>query len=483
MDDSNIVTFKHRNVSEITEDENSASGGDAQSLDRIQASMEKFMHDMNERMMQNFESMNRQVEKEMTEMRDMIGEKLERESRRKEIDQNEKENSMQNQDENESESEQDREHDLLIAPGIHFPNENQADRHVRFQNVLPSSFPLNSTPIRDTQNGLGGIGNVPTPSNEQVMFSKQKPQKFDGSDDLAEYLTQYELVAEANGWNYKTKSLCLASSLIGNARGILNELSPEKRRDYDSIVKALENRFGSVNRAEIFRSQLQSKVKSKDETIPQLAQNVKRLTRKAYPKASEETVDILALDHFIDALPDADIRLRIREVGPKTITDAESMAVRLEAHRVADKTRGRQPVKSLEVGKPNEEVSLEKINETLSEISKEVKDLQRQKSDNNVRHNHERLKQNQGQRNYDHNRGRNFQMRQNENRGFPAQHWPQGQGQFQQNRVQNQNFRPRIQGQFYHNRGQGQVHNNLQRGNAPQENMQRSNLGTAARQQ
>jgi CRISPR/Cas system CSM-associated protein Csm3 (group 7 of RAMP superfamily) len=42
--------------------------------------------------------------------------------------------------------------------------------------------------------------------------------------------------------------LCLASSLKGAARAILNELDGDKRRDYDSLVHALHNRFGSLHR-------------------------------------------------------------------------------------------------------------------------------------------------------------------------------------------------------------------------------------------
>jgi hypothetical protein len=50
------------------------------------------------------------------------------------------------------------------------------------------------------------------------------------------------------------KSLSLASSLKGAARAILNELDGDKRRDYDSLVHALHNRFGSLHRSEIFRA-------------------------------------------------------------------------------------------------------------------------------------------------------------------------------------------------------------------------------------
>ncbi|CAC5387664.1 unnamed protein product [Mytilus coruscus] len=85
-----------------------------------------------------------------------------------------------------------------------------------------------------------------------------KPQPYDGTDDKEEYLSQFQILAEVNGWDYNTMSLCLASSLKGGTRAILNELNEFKRRDFDSLVDALHNRFGSVHRSEIFRAQLQT---------------------------------------------------------------------------------------------------------------------------------------------------------------------------------------------------------------------------------
>ena len=41
--------------------------------------------------------------------------------------------------------------------------------------------------------------------------------------------------------------------------------------------------------------------------------------------------------HFVDVLPEAQIRLRLREVGPSTLAEAEKIAIRREANITADK--------------------------------------------------------------------------------------------------------------------------------------------------
>lgn len=83
---------------------------------------------------------------------------------------------------------------------------------------------------------------------------RMKPQQYDGKDDWDEYVTQFDILSDINRWSYESKSLYLAGSLKGHARAILNELSPSERRDYDKLVKALSNRFGTTNRAEMFRA-------------------------------------------------------------------------------------------------------------------------------------------------------------------------------------------------------------------------------------
>lgn len=50
---------------------------------------------------------------------------------------------------------------------------------------------------------------------------------------------------------------------------------------------------------------------------------------------------MVAIDYFIDKVPETKIRLRLREVCPKSINEAENIAVRLEELPVADKQKVR----------------------------------------------------------------------------------------------------------------------------------------------
>lgn len=89
----------------------------------------------------------------------------------------------------------------------------------------------------------------------------------------------------------------------------------------------------------MYRAKLQSKIKSRDGSNPELGQAIRKMTRQAFPNADSILRDVLALDHFLDALPDPDMIYRVRESRPKNITDAEILAVILETHKLAERQR------------------------------------------------------------------------------------------------------------------------------------------------
>lgn len=96
---------------------------------------------------------------------------------------------------------------------------------------------------------------------------------------------------------------------------------------------------------------------------------IRKLTRQAYPNASSNLLDVLALDHFIDALTDADMRFRLREARPKNIAEAEIIAVRIETHKLADKQRGKVFVRSVDTSQFFEERSNKLRNKNKTQTS------------------------------------------------------------------------------------------------------------------
>ena len=208
----------------------------------------------------------------------------------------------------------------------------------------------------------------PSPTPALSTKPRIRPSPYDGVSSWDDYRAQFELVAELNGWDGRTKAIYLAASLQGPARAILGDLDSSKRKDFSALIEALESRFGSKHQTEMYRAQLHCRMRKRKETLPELAQAVQRLTRQAYPNAPTSLQDTLARDHFIDALPESEVRWRIHQARPTSLRDALTTALEIEAFYVADRHRTRIQARAVFPPSPEAPVS----------TSSQGDDLQRQ---------------------------------------------------------------------------------------------------------
>lgn len=205
-----------------------------------------------------------------------------------------------------------------------------------------------------------------------------KPATYDGSTSLENYLTQFELIAELNGWNNYTKAMFLAANLRGEAQGILADIGVQSRRDYYMLVAALKTRFCPSNQHEVFRIQLKNRRRRKDEPIPELGQAIKRLIRQAYPTASTDVQAALSTDHFVDALNDPNLRLGVYQSRPMNIDEAIRAALEMEAFHMAERDRsflGRKVVRAIQKQDDDNPAEDRDMKETILTLMKEIKEL------------------------------------------------------------------------------------------------------------
>ena len=144
-----------------------------------------------------------------------------------------------------------------------------------------------------------------------------------------------------NRWSDAEKAAYLAISLRGPAATVLTNLPPEQRQSYEALTIALDTRFGLSHQTELNRMRLKARTRRRDESLAELAEDVEHLVRLAYHEAAEAMVEVLAKDQFVDALPDEDMRLRIRQNKPATLRDALGTALELESYQLASKQKAR----------------------------------------------------------------------------------------------------------------------------------------------
>lgn len=203
-----------------------------------------------------------------------------------------------------------------------------------------------------------------------------RPSTYDGKSSWEAYLTQFKLLSELNHWTEQQKATYLAISLRGPALTVLTNLPEEQRGDFTALTTALKNRFGNNHQAELNRAHLRGRMKKRDESLPELAEDVERLTRLAYPDAAETMIVVLAKDQFIDALPDEDMRLRIRQSRPPTLQQALETALELESYSMASKRA--RPVREVHLEKEghSKEAKSDVGSEIMAQLEKYVKSLQ-----------------------------------------------------------------------------------------------------------
>ena len=70
---------------------------------------------------------------------------------------------------------------------------------------------------------------------------------------------QFQIAARLNHWSEEEKAMELATSLVGQARGVLSDMSEQDRLDYGALVQKLSLRFEPVDLVGMYQSQLRSR--------------------------------------------------------------------------------------------------------------------------------------------------------------------------------------------------------------------------------
>ena len=166
-----------------------------------------------------------------------------------------------------------------------------------------------------------------------------KPDKYDGTTSWSNYLLQFELIAEYNNWNDHEKAMHLAANLRGTAQGVLSDVDASKRRHFPSLVASLNLRFGHDNQEELFWMKLNNRVRNPNETLPDLAHDIRTMVKIIFPTMPDSSTQELAKKYFVNAIPDSRIRLNILHAKPASFDAAVQIAVETESFYKAEELR------------------------------------------------------------------------------------------------------------------------------------------------
>lgn len=171
---------------------------------------------------------------------------------------------------------------------------------------------------------------------------RRKPVRIDNytGDNVSwpVWLRSFEKASHMNGWEDDLANQLFAH-LRGPAQELVCSLPYEDQDDFDSLVKALEGQFGPLKQSELYIAELRGLTKKPEESFRQLGQTVRRLTGLAYPTLAYDERDRLAKMHFVDSVPDSDIRMMIHNNEPESLDDAIKLATKMEGYRKLEQQR------------------------------------------------------------------------------------------------------------------------------------------------
>lgn len=255
-------------------------------------------------------------------------------------------------------------------------------------------------PVRRATNAVAGNGNysenshpifnindntvnncVPQINEPSVHFKNKKTITFDGTGSWQDFLVQFELISTVNKWDNGMKAYELATSLRGVAQGIVTDIEPAKRLNYDYLVSALTSRFEPANQVNMYKVQMNSIYRKPGQTLPEMAQEIRRVTRQAYPTAPIEIRDQLAKDCFVRAINDPKIQLSIFQREPKTIDDCVRFGLEYEAFTV-DQKRLNNAKPATRMLSENDDSAEYDVVTRLAKISEQMEKLTNKESQN-----------------------------------------------------------------------------------------------------
>ena len=193
-----------------------------------------------------------------------------------------------------------------------------------------------------------------------------KPEKYDGNSCFETFLVQFNNCALFNMWNSVEKLRFLRWSMTRTAARML---WGTEQMTYKQLVARLRFRFGDLDMEEKYQAELQCRRRRPNESLRELAQDIRRLMMLSYPGDHSVTSERLAKEYFLNAFDDPTFELKVREKEPQTLDVAWKYAQRLEVFRNAVKQRRQRITRQVAESSISRSSSLEE------RVAKIVQDL------------------------------------------------------------------------------------------------------------
>ena len=181
----------------------------------------------------------------------------------------------------------------------------------------------------------------PLPDRPSIKRIKEwTVNNFDGKPDWDAYWAQFQLVARFNGWSQSMQAMHLVKSLVGSARTILADMTPDQMENLPYLIAALERRYRPREKVPAYRALFNGRRQQAKEGAQEFAEELRLLALKAFPNESQNSKESRLVDKFLEGLQDSDMKKHVMFQHPDSIEAAVSIAVEWEAFEEVQQVNG-----------------------------------------------------------------------------------------------------------------------------------------------
>eukprot|EP00731_Ephydatia_muelleri_P027663 Em0019g536a len=160
------------------------------------------------------------------------------------------------------------------------------------------------------------------------------PEVFGGDpQSWTEWLEHFESVAAINKWeSAEEKMKWLKVRITGQARMAFRKFPASVQTKYEECTKAFKQRFEPDSKIELYRAELTTRTRRRDEDWATYGDVLRTLADKAYSDLEEKARERLALGQFLSNIENPQVAFGVRQKCPETLDAAVRMTIELESY-------------------------------------------------------------------------------------------------------------------------------------------------------
>ncbi len=156
------------------------------------------------------------------------------------------------------------------------------------------------------------------------------PTKFDGSQNYRDFVRQFKVCSRINHWSEQLEADMLLISLTGVPWHMVHSKLRDKEPNFELMDRWLRKRYDDDDVTAACMRRLDAMKWKASEDIRIVQDKITGELEKAFPRASDEHLDAMALQYFYKVLDDEDIERSVKVMMPKTMSKAVQLALKIQ---------------------------------------------------------------------------------------------------------------------------------------------------------